>query len=126
MRSMTVAFLVGAAFLLLGAPMGLAKPAAHLFSGEVSHLDKAAKTLAVKERAGKPWKEMTFTLAPNAKITQGAQAKSLGELKVGERVRVTYDEQGDAHQAQKVEVLAAKTAQAKPAYKPTPKTKSTY
>jgi len=118
MRSKIVPLLFGAAFLLVAAPMALAKPMEHNFSGEVSHMDSAAKTLTVKEHGGKTGHDMTFTMAPAAKIMQGSKARSLTELEVGERVKVTYSDLGSVHQAQRIEVLAAKTANAKPASKP--------
>lgn len=129
MRSKIAAVLVGAAFLLAGAPMALAKTDQHQFSGGVTRLDAAAKTLAVKEQGGKTGKEMTFTLAPEAKIMQGSKATSLGALKVGEQVRVTYADQGSTHQAQRIEVLPAQTAKAGTSKTPAtakPKPKSGY
>lgn len=122
MRSKTAAVLVGAAFLLAGAPLALAKSAAHQFWGEVSHLDSTAKTLAVKPNSGK--QEMTFTLAPDAKIMQGSKAKSLAELKVGERVKVSYADEGSTHRAQRIEVFAAQTAKTYPMHPSATKPKS--
>jgi hypothetical protein len=113
MRSKTAAVLVGTAFLLAGAPLALAKPAQHQFWGQVSQLDSAARTLAVKPNSGK--QEMTFTLAPDAKIMQGAKARSLADLEVGERVKVSYADEGTAHKAERIEVFAAQ-AKTHPGY----------
>ena len=103
----TMAVLAGAAFLIGGAPMTLAKTDQHEFSGSVIRFNSTAKTLAVQESGAKTGKTMSFTLAPDAKIVQGTQAKSLAELKVGERVKVTYSDKGSAHSAQRVELIAA-------------------
>ena len=118
MSSRIAALLVGGAFLLAGAPMALAKTAEHQFSGEVTHVDAAAKTLAVKDPSAKAAKEMTFTLLPETKIMEGPKARHLAELKVGEKVKVSYADQGMTHQAQRIEVAPAKTAKAAPAGSP--------
>lgn len=123
MRSRFAAILVSGAFLLAGAPVAVAKTMQHQFSGEVSRTDSTAKTFVVKDHATSA-KEMTFSLAPDAKIMQGAKARSLAELKVGERVKVSYTDEGSKHQAKRVEVLPAKTAKAPPAK--TPEKKSGY
>lgn len=120
MRFKTVAMIVGGAFLLVGAPMALAKPPAppakpvtHLFSGEVTHLDSVAKTVAVKEHDAMTGKVMTFTLATDAKIMRGAAAKTLGDLKVGDQIKVAYADQGMTHKAHRIDLLPAKVAKAK-------------
>jgi hypothetical protein len=124
MRSKVAAILVGGAFLFAGAPMALAKTAEHQFSGVVSHLDSAARTLAVKNHDGGTGKEMKFALASDAKIMQGSQARGLGQLKIGERVKVTYADQGSTHQAKRIDVLPARTARAASAKSPGTEPKS--
>lgn len=131
MRSKIAVILVGGAFLLAGAPMALAKTAHHLFSGEVTHLDSTAKTVAVKgHSSGKADKEMTFTLGPEAKIVDGIKARKFGELEVGTRVQVSYADEGSAHQAMRIEMLPPRTAKAAASTAPStgskPKSKSHY
>jgi hypothetical protein len=82
----------------------------------VSHLDAKTKTLTVmKDDSGTNAGETSFTLAPGVKIMQGSKAKSLGQLEAGERVKVTYTDQGVTHQAKRIDVLPTKTAKAAPA-----------
>jgi hypothetical protein len=50
--------------------------------------------------------EMTFTLATDAKIMAGPKAKNLGDLKVGERVKVSYLDEGKSHRAQRIDVVS--------------------
>ena len=116
----SVAIFAAAAILLAGAPAALAKGATQQFSGQISQIDAVGKTLAVKEQ-GKTHMEMTFAVASDAKIMAGSTAKNLGELKVGERVKVSYADVGSKHEAQRIEVMHAKTATAKPYQKPSAK-----
>ena len=109
MRSKTAMAVMGA-YILAAAPM--ARAAEHQFSGDVSRLDATAKTLVVKEDGAKSPKEMTFSLATDAKIMQGAKARSFADLKVGERVKVSYADAGSAHQAKRIDVLGTQTAHA--------------
>ncbi len=62
--------------------------------GEVTAVDPNAKTLTLKER-GKQAKTVDFSVADNAKIYQGKSEKSLNDVKVGDRVRVSYDRTSD-------------------------------
>ena len=112
MRS-TVAIFAAAALLLVGASAAIAKSATQQFSGQISRIDSVAKTLVVKEE-GNTHTEMTFTVGSYAKIMEGSKATSLGELKVGEHVKVSYADVGSKHEAQRVEAMPAKTAAAKP------------
>lgn len=107
MHARMAALLVGAAVLFSGAPLALAKPAHHQFSGEVSQIDGAAKTVVVKQKT-KAGDEMTFSVGLDTKIMQGSRAKSLGELEIGERVKLTYADEGPKHVAKRIEVLPAK------------------
>jgi len=110
MRSKTALAVMGA-YILAAAPM--ARAAEH-FTGDISQLDAKAKTVAVKEHGMKAGKEMTFALAPDAKIMQGAKAKALTDLRVGEQVKVSYANQGATHQAERIDVLPRKSAKAMP------------
>jgi hypothetical protein len=116
----SVAIFAAAAILLAGAPVALAKDATQQFSGQISQIDTVGKTLAVQQESKNPTK-MTFAVASDAKIMAGFTAKSLGELKVGEHVKVSYADVGSKHEAQRIEVTSAKTATAKPYRKPSAK-----
>lgn len=65
-------------------------PAAHQFMGSVVSVDTTANTLVVKGKKG----DVTFEVAPKAKIKVGAKAVTLGELAVGSKVTVIYKEEG--------------------------------
>jgi multidrug resistance efflux pump len=108
----TVATLVLGLCCLIGASASQAAGTS-LLTGKITKVDTSAKTVVVKEQF-KPQKEMTFSLASNAKILAGSKEKSLADLKVGERVKVSYTTEGMQHRAEKIEMLGMKTASAKP------------
>jgi hypothetical protein len=114
MRSKIAAVLAGGAFLLAGAMPALAVTADHQLSGKVSHLDAKAKTVAVKEEGGTTAKVTSFTLAPDAKVMEGSKVRTFAELKVGERIMVTYTDQGSTHQAKQIDMLPATAANVAP------------
>jgi hypothetical protein len=111
MRSMLAGFALGAFLALVGASPALATRS-QSFWGEIGKVDSATKTLLVKAK-GTPPREMTFQVAPGAKIMMGARALDLGRLKTGEHVKVTYVEEGVHYKAQRIEVTPPKTASAK-------------
>lgn len=121
MRFKTGAILVGSAFLLAGASAALAKSADQHFSGKVKSIDQTEKTLVVSSESGK--EQMTFKLASDAKIMQGTTAESLTALKVGERIKVSYLDEGSRHQANRIDLLSGSVAKAKTTHpaKPMPK-----
>ncbi len=75
-----------------------AAPASHKLTGEVVSVDATAKTITVK---GKD-KDVTFTLADNAKVMVHGKAGSLDQLKAGDHVSVKYTEKDGAQIAQEV------------------------
>jgi hypothetical protein len=109
MRSRIAAALAGAAFVLAVALPALS--AELQLSGKLTQLDAKARTLAVmKDSSAMSAPATSFTLAPDAKIMHGAKATSLGDLSVGQRVKVTYADEGSTHRANRIEVLTASTA----------------
>ena len=112
MRCKTALAVTGA-YILAAAPMAMAAEH-HQVIGEVSRVDASAKTLVIKEHGAKSGKEMTFTLASDAKVLEGYKSKSLADLKVGEQVRVSYADEGSKHEADRINLLPGKTAQAAP------------
>jgi len=113
----SVAIFAVAAMLLAGASPVFAKGATQQFSGQISQIDTVAKTLAVKEQ-GNAHTQMSFAIPSDAKIMAGVKTKSLGDLMVGEHVKVSYADVGSMHKAQRIEVMQSKTAAAKPYQKP--------
>lgn len=111
MRSAFATF--AAAALLIAGTSGaaLAAGASHEFSGNVSHVNPTAKTLIVRH-ARYPGTEMSFQLAPDAKILSGKKARSLTDLQVGQHVMVSYSDKGRNHEAHRIE-LRTRTAAAK-------------
>lgn len=119
MRSVFATFATAVLLALGTSGIALAKGAPHEFSGKITHVNIAAKTLAVKGTA-MPNTEMSFTLAPDAKIMSDAKMTSLDKLVVGQRVVVKYSDEGAKHEASQVEAHA-KTASAEPYSKPAAK-----
>lgn len=112
----TVASFALAAVVLAGSAGAFAKETPHQTSGAIKRIDAAGKTLVIEQEGRSA--DSTFVLANDAKITAGTRATTLSQLKVGERVEVSYTGEGTRHVAQRVEVIAARTAAAKPASKP--------
>lgn len=111
MRFAIATFMV-AALVFGGASTSSAKDTTNQFTGEISRIDSARKILVVKQQ-GPHMKEMNFALASNAEIKSGYLTKDLEDLKPGERVKVSYVDQGSKHEAQRIDLLHAKTAAAK-------------
>ncbi len=112
MRSMVVAFTLGAFLALAGVSPVLAATSRD-FSGEIRKVDTAAKTLVVKGLGPASTKEMTFQVGDGTKTMMGVKTLTLASLKSGEQVKVTYVDEGALHKAQRIEVEQAKTGAAK-------------
>ncbi|HRC85010.1 MAG TPA: hypothetical protein PK413_05320 [Thermoanaerobaculia bacterium] len=87
-----------------GSAKPAAAPSAHAAKtavGELATIDAAAKSLSVKVKG----KTDSFTLAPNATITMNGKPAQISDLKVGEKVEVTYTVQGTSMVASNVTVL---------------------
>jgi 3-dehydroquinate synthase class II len=93
---------------LLAGSMALAG-AGREVRGTVTRVDATTHTLVIKEMAA-PRNEFQLMLDNAAQITQNGKPASAGDLKTGERVKVTYSDQGSTHQATRVEILPAKAA----------------
>jgi Cu/Ag efflux protein CusF len=102
-----VAVMVAALFLL--SLFGLAFAAAKHVTGEVSAIDTAAKTLTVKEKKG----EMVLSYSDTTPVTEGKEKKSIADLKVGEKVEVTYVEKEGKNVAESIAIV--KVEEKKPA-----------
>jgi len=79
----------------------------HQARGEITALDSAARTLVVKA-AQAPRQEIHLTLMPDARIIASGKPGTVGDLKTGEQVKVTYADEGAVHQASRVEIVPAR------------------
>jgi len=82
---------------------------AHTVRGEITSLDSSARTLVIKESQA-PRQELRLALTTDAQIVAAGKPGAIGDLKMGESVKVTYADKGAAHEARRVEVMAAKTS----------------
>jgi hypothetical protein len=80
---------------------------AHTVRGEITSLDSSARTLVIKESQA-PRLELRLALKTDAQIVAAGKPGAFGDLKSGENVRVTYADNGAAHEASRVEVMPAK------------------
>jgi hypothetical protein len=100
------------------------KPKSAWASGHLERVDAAARNLIVKQGTH----EMTFSLAPDARLAEGKKPLTLDQLaaETGHSVRVEYHMEGTAKTATLIEVGTAhaeKSAAApKPAIAPKPAT----
>lgn len=106
-----------AAVLALAATAAFAAPAKKesWASGQIGRVDTAARSVVVKQ--GKH--EMTFNLAPDATLTQGATTIQLADLAAdaGKPVKIRYTLNGTTKMADRVQVTAAAAAAKAPAKK---------
>ncbi|HUK81415.1 MAG TPA: hypothetical protein VLZ12_02170 [Verrucomicrobiae bacterium] len=77
-----------------------AKPKKHQFTGEITKVDAAAKSVSVKNSKGE---EKSFTLTDKAKLsTKDKETAELSDLKVGDKVTVHYTEENGKDMANKI------------------------
>ena len=107
MRSFSIASTLGILALAVTASAAPAKKETWA-SGHIGSVDTAARSVVVKQ--GKH--EMTFSLAPDATLTQGATTIQLTDLAgdTGKPVKVRYTLKGTTKTADRVEVGAAPAA----------------
>ncbi len=86
------------------------QPALKTHSGEVVSVDTAKSEIVIKQRTGK---EMTLSVASDARITKGRQTITLSDLKPGDRVTTRCDESTGKHVLKRISVRAAAGAAAK-------------
>jgi hypothetical protein len=108
MRTFSLA--TSAGILALAATTAFAAPAKKeaWASGQIGRVDTAARSVVVKQ--GKH--EMTFNLAPDATLTQGATTIQLADLAAdtGKPVKVRYTLSGTTKLADRVQVTPAAMA----------------
>jgi PDZ domain-containing secreted protein len=75
-------------------------------NGIVVSIDAAAKTLAIKEKAG----DITITVNDKTVIESGKHQKTLADITAGTKVRVKYTVVDAAKIAEKIKIETAKTA----------------
>jgi hypothetical protein len=107
MRSFSLASTLGILALAVTASAAPAKKEAWA-SGQIGRVDTSARSVVVKQ--GKH--EMTFALAPDATLTQGATTIQLADLAsdTGKPVKVRYTVNGTTKTADRVQVGPATTA----------------
>ena len=113
MRSFSIASTLGILAFAVAASAAPAKAPAKKeawASGHIGSVDTASRSVVVKQ--GKH--EMTFTVAPDATLTQGATTIQLADLAAdtGKPVKIRYTANGTAKTADRVEVGAAPAAKA--------------
>ena len=86
--------------------MGLCLTAAYANSktGTVTAVDVAGNKVTVKTETN----DLVFTVTKETKITEGGKAVTLADVKVGAKVSVTYEKQGEDRVASEIMVTAAK------------------
>jgi hypothetical protein len=82
-------------------------------SGEVTAVDVAAKTLTVNIMQGKAPETVIVGVPDSVKILQGKATKVLADLKIGDKVRMTYDRLTGKLVADQIHILKAAPAAAK-------------
>lgn len=99
-----VALLVAAMFVLSVFGMSLAaeKKATGVkkMTGEITAIDAAAKTLTVKELK----EEKTVSYSDTTPVMEGKKKMSAADMKVGEKVTVTYKEEDGKNMAEKIAI----------------------
>lgn len=104
--------------LTIAASAGTASAAARSAwaSGQLEHVDAAARTIQVKQGT----EALPFTLAANAHVMQGKKALPLADLAkdVGQHVKIRYTTTNGARTADRVEVTGAMKAPHSTAAKP--------
>ena len=73
--------------------------------GEVTAVEPTAKTLTIKFMRGKEAQTIGVEVPETAKIMQGKAAKTLGDIKIGDRVRMKYDRTNDKLVADQIRIL---------------------
>jgi hypothetical protein len=63
--------------------------------GAITAMDATAKTVTIKD---------TYNVSDSTKITDGGKAITMGDLKVGDTIYVTYTKNGDKNDASKITV----------------------
>jgi non-ribosomal peptide synthetase component F len=63
--------------------------------GAITAMDATAKTVTIKD---------TYNVSDSTKITDGGKAITMGDLKVGDTIYVTYTKNGDKNDASRITV----------------------
>jgi len=100
--------MLGLVAVLVTGGAALAAAPAREASGQIKRVDAKTRTLVVEETA-KPRHELTFKLASDVQIVSAGKTETISALKTGERVKVDYAAEGAHLDAQRVEVMPAKS-----------------
>ena len=100
-------------------------PTSQKVTGEITAIDAAAKTVSIKENVkGGTAKDMSFTIADNAKVMVHGKTATLADVKAGDAVTIKHAMKGGKDTAEEIMVAPpAKTStkSTKPAPAPAPK-----
>lgn len=99
-------FMFAAAALLVSGSFAFAAAApkaikAHA-SGTLESVDASAQSIVVRQGG----RDMTFVVAPDAKVTQGTKSLAVGDLSqdVGQHIKIEYKMDGSTKMADRVEL----------------------
>jgi len=81
----------------------------HHVKGEVTAVEPTAKTLTVKAMQGKETMDVGATITDKTAIREGKTTKTLGDIKVGDHVTMTYEKTGTGMVAHAIHIQPAKT-----------------
>jgi hypothetical protein len=81
--------------------------------GEVTAVETIAKTLSVKTMRNKKEETIGVDIPDAVKITEGKAAKTLADIKVGDRVWMKYDRMSDKLVADEIHILPPQKMAAK-------------
>jgi len=81
------------------------KPAIHRVRGEVTAVEPVARTMVVKAMEGKKELTVGVDVADKTVIRQGKAHKTLGDIKVGDRVWMKYERTNDKLVAEAIHIL---------------------
>ena len=88
-------------------------PKSDAYSGKIEAVDVTASTITIQHKK----ETKTFAVAPDCKFSGAGKKVTLADLKIGDRVKVTYTQEGDkliAHHIGHID-LKKKTEEAPPA-----------
>jgi hypothetical protein len=81
------------------------KPSIHRVRGEVTAVEPGARTMTVKAMRGKQEQTVGVDVTDKTVIRQGKAHKTLGDIKVGDRVWMKYERTGDKLVAENIHIL---------------------
>jgi len=78
------------------------QPEMNKLNGEIASIDQAAKTVTIKAKRNGKETTVAALLDEHTAIRDGRNSKSFADLKIGERVRIYYERQGNQDLARNI------------------------